>query len=146
MRNQIILSALCLAVLLVPTVAYLANAQEDSVQQPSSTQSKVFELMRERRATLQQALEYQHEQFLKGNASFEARLETEIALAHADLDLAPTIAARQIVHERLIKQLRQQEEIAQAQFELGKLTRMEVFEAKAARLQAEINMLQDRGQ
>ncbi|MBA2114052.1 hypothetical protein [Bremerella alba] len=135
-----------LAVSIVGMAAYFAFAQDQETPKPLSFESKLLELMKERRATLHQALEYQKAQFLQGTVSLEDMLKTEVALAHADLEIAPTLAARQIVHERLIKQLRQQEEVALAKFKLGKVTHMNVFDAKSARLQAEIDMLKDRSE
>ncbi|MEW4563238.1 hypothetical protein AB1K70_11975 [Bremerella sp. JC770] len=133
-----------LAVAVVGTVALIAWGQDQDQPKPISVESKLLELLKERRQTLHQAVQYQKAQFEQGSASLEDVLEAEVAIAQADLEIAPTLATRQHVHQRLIKQLRQLEELAQARFAQGTVTQLAVFDTKAARLQAEIDMLQDR--
>lgn len=135
-----------MAVTVVGLVTLLAWGQDQAEPKAISIESKLLELMKERRQTLYQAVQYQRTSFQQGTASIEDLLETEVALAHADLAIAPTLETRQIVHERLINQLRKQETVVEERFALGTVTQMEVFDAKAARLQAEIDMLRDRGE
>jgi hypothetical protein len=66
-------------------------------------------------------------------------------LLNAELDLAPDRAARIALRERTIKQLKSIEELAVTQKEAARGTQMEILEAQADRLQAEIDLLLEKG-
>jgi hypothetical protein len=64
-------------------------------------------------------------------------------LLNAELDLAPDRAARIALREQTIKQLRSIEELAVTRKEAARGTQIEILEAQADRLQAEIDLLLD---
>ncbi|GAA4434444.1 hypothetical protein [Bremerella cremea] len=104
---------------------------------------KIMELQKERRATLKSALDYATQKFESGQGGFEEMLAAEEKLAVADLELTPTAAARMEIHKRRIESLRKQEQALDQGFKSGIQTLDNYLAAKAARLQAEIDMLRD---
>ncbi|HEY3963816.1 MAG TPA: hypothetical protein VGM05_04615 [Planctomycetaceae bacterium] len=98
-------------------------------------------LRKERRDILRQAVEQAevlHRSAKIDDASFR---RIAINLLHAELDLDPDHAARVALREQMVKQFKAIEEIAAARVESARATRTELLEAKAARLQAEIDLL-----
>ncbi|RCS47631.1 hypothetical protein DTL42_13990 [Bremerella cremea] len=136
------------AVVIVMCVGLFAIAQDgakpDAAKTPPvSVQGKLDELLHQRRDTLAAAYEHTLQQYKSGVGSFHEVLSAEAELAGAELELASTVAARQRIHERRIKALVQQERNLEKQVRSGTIRELPLYQAKARRLQAEIEMLRD---
>lgn len=139
---------LIVALAIVAAVGIYAVAQDgespskDKVQR-ISVAAKLDELLRQRRDILASAYEHTLQQYNSGLCTFHEVLGAEAKLANAELELASTMAARQVIHERRIKALRQQEAIMEKRVNSGTGGDLQLYQAKASRLQAEIDMLRD---
>ena len=132
-------------------ISCFVSAQEkqkptQSTPEVISPEGKIVALQKQRYEALKQVCEILKGQYAQGICSFDEVLEAEIALANVELDLAPNQSARQIVHERIIERLKAQQEYLEQRFAAGNVTKIDVLLALSARLQAEINMLSDRGE
>jgi hypothetical protein len=105
---------------------------------------KLAALQGERRDVLRDAAEQAQVLFQNGRAEYSAVQRLTIALLNAELDLAPDRAARIAVREQILKQRKATEELAVAQKAAARLAGMTVLEAKADRLQAEIELLREK--
>ncbi len=126
------------------TCAVLAQEKKEPVAPPVTTATKVFELQTQQYGLLKQACEILKQQYASGVCSLDVLLEAEVALARAELELAPNPTARQVVHERIITRLRDQQAYVEGKFQAGTSGKVDVLMAKSATLRAEIDMLRDR--
>ena len=126
------------------STASIALAQEKQTPEITSTASKVVDLQVERRKVLSEVAEIANIHFKNGAVMYDTVCEAEIKLAAADLPLAQTANARQAIHKRKIEWLQKLEDYREVQFKNANGGRVEYLNAKADRLQAEIDMLQDR--
>lgn len=136
------------ALMIVFAVSFYAFAQEkqDAKAQdvPSAeVLSKLDALLQERRETLSSAHQATMQRYQAGLCLLHEVLEAEAELANAELELVSNITARQVIHERRIKALRQLEKSVAKRVESGTGEVSQLYQAKAARLQAEIDMLRD---
>ena len=112
---------------------------------PSGTTAGKEDLLRTRRDTLRQALETAEARYRSGNVALESVLRTAKELLEVELQLARTKAERIELCETTVAKLREMENLAQARFDAGiESGRGELLEAKAARLNAEERLLQER--
>jgi hypothetical protein len=102
-------------------------------------------LRKERRDTLRDAADVAMALYRKARIEQGPVLRIINTLLNAELDLAPDRAARIALRERTIKQLKSIEELAVTQKEAARGTQMEILEAQADRLQAEIDLLLEKG-
>ncbi len=79
--------------------------------------------------------------YRKAKLDQEPVLRLTITLLNAELDLAPDRAGRIALREQTIKQFQAIEELAVARVEGARGPKLEILEAKAARLQVEIDLL-----
>ncbi|PQO33645.1 hypothetical protein [Blastopirellula marina] len=144
MRTNYLIGAFAI----VAAVGIYAVAQDgESPRQDKGAKTsvavKLDELLHQRRDTLASAYEHTLQQYNSGLCTYHEVLGAEAELANAELELASTIAARQVIHERRIKALRQQEAIMEKRVSSGTGGDLQLYQAKASRLQAEIEMLRD---
>ncbi len=102
-------------------------------------------LRKERRDTLRDAADVAVALYRKSRIEQGPVLRIINTLLKAELDLAPDRAARIALRERTITQLKSLEELAAAHKEAARGTQMEILEAQAERLQAEIDLLLEKG-
>ncbi len=98
-------------------------------------------LRKERRDILRQAVEQAEVLHRSARIDDASIRRIAINLLHAELDLAPDHAARVALREQMVKQFKAIEELAAARVESARAMKTELLEAKAARLQAEIDLL-----
>ncbi|MEW4453091.1 hypothetical protein AB1L30_10480 [Bremerella sp. JC817] len=139
MRYLVVFAAL----VTISAGSLLVFAEEPMPAAKMNAAEKILELQKERRATLKSALDYATQKFESGQGGFEEMLAAEEKLAVADLKLTPTAAARMEIHKRRIESLRKQEQSLDQGFKSGIRSLDTYLAAKAARLQAEIDMLRD---
>jgi len=106
---------------------------------------KLTALRKERRDTLRDAADVAMALYGKARIEQGPVLRITNTLLNAELDLAPDRAARIALREQTIKQFKAIEEVAAAQKEAARGTHMEILEAQANRLQAEIDLLLEKG-
>jgi len=98
-------------------------------------------LRKERRDILREAAE-QAERLHRNARIDDASLRRiTISLLNAELDLAPDRAGRVAIRERIVEQFKAIEEVVAARAESALAQSTDLLEAKAARLQAEIDVL-----
>ena len=98
-------------------------------------------LRKERRDILRQAVEVADVLHRNARTDDASVRRITINLLNAELDLAPDRAGRIALREQAIKQFKAIEEVVAAQVERAVATQANLLEAKAARLQAEIDLL-----
>jgi len=104
---------------------------------------KINALQKERRDTLQQLVKLVQQRHRAGAVSSEAVLRASLKLNQAELDLAENRQRRIAVRKETVELLRRLEKTAKQRFEIGAGSQDEVLEARAARLQAEIELLRE---
>ncbi len=115
-------------------------AEPNAVVRGPNTE-KLTALRMERRDALREVAEGALARYQIARIEQEPVLRLTIALLNAELDLAPDRAARIALCEQAIKQLKAIEELAAGRLEASRGTRYEILAAKAARQQAEIDLL-----
>ena len=105
------------------------------------TAENVTALRKERRDTLRQAVE--QAVVLHRNARIDDAVVRRITinLLNAELDLAANHGARIAIRKHAVEQFKAIEEVVAAQVESGRAAGTDLLEAKATRLQAEIDLL-----
>jgi len=101
-------------------------------------------LRKERRDVLRQAAEVAAELHRNARMDPESFRRITIKMLNAELDLTPDRAGRIALRERTVEQFKMIEEMVAAQVEGARAARTDLLEAKAARLQAEIDLLIER--
>jgi hypothetical protein len=104
---------------------------------------KLKALQLERREVLRLAVKQAEESYRAGVMPYTAIPRTTINLLYAELDLAPDRAGRIAVRERMVTQFKEIESAVAAQVEAVAADSTVLLEAKAARLQAEIDLLRE---
>jgi hypothetical protein len=98
-------------------------------------------LRKERRDILQQAVEQAETLFRNARLDDESIRRIKVKLLNAELELAPDRAGRVAIRKREVEQFKAFEEIVAARKQSARAQSTELLEAKAARLQAEIDLL-----
>ena len=103
---------------------------------------KITALRKERRDALLEANNAAKENYDVGRTDYATVRRLKSELLDAELDLAPNHAARVAVRKRFVEQFREIEEAIAARAAVGVPGggRSELFESKAARLKAEIDL------
>ena len=101
-------------------------------------------LRKERVEVLRQAVKQAEESFRSGLAPHTSIQRITISLLNAELDLAPDRAGRVAVRERMVAQFKRIETIVAEQVKSAIAKSTDLLEAKAARLQSEIDLLRER--
>ncbi len=104
---------------------------------------KLNALQLERRDVLQLAVKQAEESYRSGVMPYTSIPRTTINLLHAELDLAPDRAGRIAVRERMVTQFKEIERAVAEQVKAVAADSTVLLEAKAARLQAEIDLLRE---
>lgn len=116
--------------------------------QPAAAQTKldpeVEALLQERLTALRDLVELQQEQFKIGIITLDVVLTAEIALGQAELELAKTAAERIKIRENLFKKAQEFEKVIVAYVDGGRGNRTHLLQAKAARLRAHADLLQEK--
>ncbi len=106
---------------------------------------KVRQLLTERRDTLQSRLDAVEASFKDGLTDTTVVIAAEIDLLDAKLELANQPADRIAIREGVVASMKRIEDWTGQQFNNGKALQQDLLLAKAERLQAEIELLRERG-
>ncbi len=98
-------------------------------------------LRKERRDILRQAVKQTEVLYRAGNVEYESVSRITIKLLNAELDLAPDRAGRIALREQTVEKFKEFEKFVAARVEAARAQRTDHLEVKAARLQAEIDLL-----
>jgi outer membrane protein TolC len=101
----------------------------------------VTALREERRDILRQTVEQAEVLYRNAKIDEASMRRITINLLNAELDLAPELAGRIALRKRTVEQFKAIEEVVVARVESARATNTDLLEAKAARLQAEIDLL-----
>jgi len=122
----------------------IADAAERQNQLQTGSNEKLRELLIERYDVLKTLAENLNQQLSQGRAEISEVRNATIAMFYAEADLCATDSERVKVYEKLVATLREQEESTARWVDAGRLPRMEVLRAKAARLEAQIGLEKQR--
>jgi hypothetical protein len=106
---------------------------------------KVIALRTERRDVLRQAARQAEEGYRNGLSDYDSIPRITINLLNAELDLAPDRAARVIVRQRAVEQFKMFESLVAGRLEAKIANSNDLLEVKAARIQAEVDLLLEKG-
>jgi outer membrane protein TolC len=142
------MNRIAIAIVFVGLVAVTGLYVSPGVAQPTTVvrgpdTEKLTALRKERRDVLRQAVKQAEEAYRNGVAEYTSIPRTTINLLNAELDLAPDHAGRVAVRERTVEQFKALEELVAERVKNLIGDRIELLEAKAARLQAEIDLLRE---
>lgn len=129
-------ASLILIGLLLTTTSFVARGE----QQPSGSNERLRELQTERYNLLKEMFETMQQSLAFGGADLGDYRDATIALHRAEAELCTTNAARIKVHEKLVEAMKTQQDQALRREAAGRITRWELDEAKAATLQAQIDL------
>lgn len=130
--------------LAIGAIYFTPERPANSEPRAATSSAKLTALLKERRDTLKQLVKIVEARYRNGAATEESVIQASLQLQQAELDLAKTRRERIAICKRTVELLRKQEKIAQARFEAARGTREDVLSARAARLQAEIQMLREQ--
>jgi outer membrane protein TolC len=105
---------------------------------------KLTALRKERRDVLRQAVKESEEAYRHGVIPYTSIPRITVNLLNAELDLASDRAARIAIRERAVDQFREIEKAVAERVEAAVADRTDLLEARAVRLQAEIDLLRER--
>lgn len=143
MPIRTLLSVLTVLILFsaIVCVASLTNAQNDALR----PNDKVHQLLTERRDTLQERRDSIEASFNSGRTESNILIGAELDLLDAKLELATQPNERIAILDKMVSDMKRIEDWARGRFENGTGLRHDVLLAKAARLQAEIDLLRAQG-
>jgi hypothetical protein len=141
--NRIAFSVVLLGLGVVSGVLVSSGLAEPAAVVRGPGSEKLTALRKERRDALRDAVDVAMALYRKARIEQGPVLRITNTLLNAELDLAPDRAARIALREQTIKQLRSIEELAVTRKEAARGTQIEILEAQADRLQAEIDLLLD---
>jgi hypothetical protein len=104
---------------------------------------KLTTLRKERRDVLRQAVKETEEGYRQGVIPFTSIPQLTIKLLNSELDLASDRDARVAIRERAVDHFREIERIVAEQVKNAVAPNADLLEAKAVRLQAEIDLLRE---
>jgi outer membrane protein TolC len=107
---------------------------------------RVTELQKERRDILREAVDQAERGYRAGVVQYSSVSRIKLNWLSAELDAAPDRAARVAVRKRIVLQLRHVEETTVELVNAGQAQSIDLLEAKAARLQAEIELLGEKAE
>lgn len=139
------IATICLFSLAVLLGFLLCSQPAESQDAPQvSTDAKINKLLVERRDTLRQLLDAVTARHRVGQATINQVLRAQSGLLHAELQLANTREDRVRIREERLKTARELESVSKHQYEAAAAPRDSWLEAKAGRLQAEIDLLREQ--
>lgn len=134
--------ALILTVLAVTLLMSSASSQEKPKEKREESAKKVRELQKERIETLKELVDHAATSYKGGVASYEEVLEASMLLLKAELDAAEKDSDRITLYKKGVDALKEYEEVANANRQVGKGTVAAVLKIKAMRLEVEIALEQ----
>ena len=140
MSTRILLSGFAILAVCIGMTA-LTNA-ENSAAAPDE---EVRKLLTERRDTLRDRLHAVEASFKIGLTETTVVVAAENELLDAELELANQPADRIAIREAVVANMKRIEDRTRQQLDNGAALQQDVLLAKAARLQAEIELLRERG-
>ena len=133
-----------LAVLTLATAVIAGTQTAKSEPGADGASARLDTLLKQRREILEQLVKVTTEHYGAGQTTIESVIRAWDQLLNAKLELAEDRSARVAIHEQRTKVLKDFEKIAQAQFRAGAATQEDVLTARAARLEAEIQLLREQ--
>ena len=106
-------------------------------------QSRLEDLLEQRRDVLASAVELAMQQYLNGDCSFEFVLTTRQHLHEAELEAATTREDRVAALERHLEAAEASVAVAEQMFQAGRVTSVDVLLARAASMRVEIRLLRE---
>lgn len=122
---------------------FVSSGLADPISVRGPGLEKVTALRKERRDVLRQAVKEAEEAYRSGLIHSTSIPRITINLLNAELDLSTDHAGRIAIRERMVEQFKVIEELVAEHVEhgLANSDKADLFEAKAARLKAEIDLL-----
>jgi outer membrane protein TolC len=133
-----------IALILVAALTAASSTQDKPSNQIEESAKKIKDLQKERIAVLKELVDHLDTRYKSGTASFEEVLEARILLFKAELETAEKGSDRISLYTKMIDTLNQAEQVAKAQFGVGKVTTGDVLKIKARRLEVEILLEQEK--
>jgi outer membrane protein TolC len=122
-----------------------AGAGDKEEMKKGEASEQIESLLKERRDTLRRVVDVLTQQYENGSAAFESIMLASERLFDAELELAATKAERIAIYEKRVSALRAMEKFAEGRFKAGfRTTEVELLDARAARLQAQIRLLREK--
>ncbi|MBI1249416.1 hypothetical protein GC197_16445 [bacterium] len=121
----------------------MTQADEATDKQQAEKQPSIHDLLEERCETLEQVVEMRVALVARGTVPPESVIGSQIDLLNARLELADTQARRIELMKQRVDCYKKLEEVQQAHLMNATGTRIEVMDAKAERLEAEIELLRE---
>lgn len=112
---------------------------------PSTKSDDVKKLLGERLQTLVEIAKLQEQAYKQGRSSLDAALSAQADVLYARLELAKTPAERITIREELLGAARQLQEVTDRMFQAREASQVDLLKAKALRLRAEADVIQERG-
>jgi hypothetical protein len=116
----------------------------EKLEKKSEQAAAIEGLLKQRRDTLQEMVDFAEEQYRAGHVQQDAVVRASESLIEAELDLATDKTERIALRERRLEIMKRMEEYTKAQREVAKANNAEVLAATAERLKAEIELLRER--
>ena len=133
-----------LVVSMVTTAALVWTQQSDARASADNQTPVLKELLTKRRDTLQQLLELRKKELQSGRGSYRDVQDVVNELIDANMQLSTDHAVRINLLQEYVESLRTFEEATQAKVKVGTGSQADVLEAQAARLKAEIRLVQEK--
>ena len=140
MSTRLLLSGFAIVAVCICMTAF-TNAENNE----AAPDGKVRQLLTERRDTLRERLDAVEASYKSGLADTTVVIAAKTELLDAELEMANQPADRIALREGLVANMKQIEDWTRQQFDSGTALQQDVLLAKAKRLQAEIELLHERG-
>jgi len=124
-------------------VVLCSQQAESQDKQQTTPDNKINSLLAERRDTFRLLVEEVNASFKVGQTSLKNVLHMRNELLGAELEMTKTNAERIRIRKEQVKNFREIENEVKRLFNVGRATNDEMLIAKAARLEAEINLLRE---
>jgi hypothetical protein len=142
MKSITTFSALALAVFF--SFVLMSRPVESQDSRPAAADVKINKLQVERRDTLRRLLEVVTVRHRAGQGTVDNVIRAQAGLLDAELQLARTKEERIRMHEERVKNARGLENVLEHQYTAAHVSIDQWLTAKAARLQAEIDLLHEQ--
>ena len=116
---------------------------ESQDQQQAAPDNRINSLLAERRETLRQLVDAITARYTAGHRTLDNVIHARNGLLDAELEMAKTSAERIQIHEDRVQNFRALENAVKQRHKAGQATIDEMLVAKAARLEAEIELLRE---
>ncbi|TWT87011.1 hypothetical protein [Stieleria varia] len=134
---------LCSIAILAVCVGMTAFTNADNNE--AAPDGNVRQLLTERRDTLRERLDAVEASYKSGRTETTVVIAAETQLLDAELELTNQPADRIAIRERVVANMKRIEDWTRQQFDNGIALQQDVLLTKAERLQAEIELLRERG-